>query len=235
MHALAAMPHVVIGRTCRIVPLVMLAWSRQNDHRRMDIAARRRRHQVRGSLERRAHQSDRAEHVGTHQRAPRGNRRAKIVPDHRGNRAASQRVYQPKLVTHRIQQAERIQIRYGVVVRMPAGGAAITAQIRCDDMVPGLGQRRHDPAPRIREFGKPVQQQHAGPIAGVETGLQDMHAQSVDIGHETRANAGGQHGAVERCEVGHRAFSHACARSNAASIRSWRALIAARSPACVRT
>ena len=163
VHALAAMPHVVVGRARRVVPLIVLARSRQHAIAAWMSPRDGGGISVRRSLERRAHQCDRAEHVGTHQRAPRGNRRAEIVPHHGGDRAAPECVHQPKLIAHRIQQTERAQIRLGVVIGMPAGGAAIAAQVRCDDMEPGIGQRRHDPAPGIRQFGKPVQQQHTGP------------------------------------------------------------------------
>jgi hypothetical protein len=37
-----------------------------------------------------------------------------------------------------------------------------------------------------------VQQQHARPAFGFETGFQHMHAQAVDVFHEAGADAGGK-------------------------------------------
>ena len=67
-----------------------------------------------------------------------------------------ERMHQSKLIPHRIQQTERTQIGLGVIVGMPACGAAVAAQVRRDDMVSGFGQRRHHLAPRIGQFGEPV-------------------------------------------------------------------------------
>ena len=93
VDALPAMPHLRVRRPGRIVPLVMLARPRQRRERLMDRRAdgtSRRvavgtKGQIRRSGERRAHQRERAEHIGPDQRAPRRDRGAEIVSyDRRG-------------------------------------------------------------------------------------------------------------------------------------------------------
>ena len=74
---------------------------------------------------------------------------------------------------------------------MPAGGAAIAAQVRRDDMEPsgrtGPITLRHEQAAReIRAAAE-----HTVGRAR-EAGLQDMDAQAVDIVHEAGADAGRQ-------------------------------------------
>ena len=59
-------------------------------------------------------------------------------------------------------------------------------------MIAGVRQNRHHLAPTERQFGKTVQQQHAGPAFGLEAGLQHMHAQAVDVFDIARADGGGQ-------------------------------------------
>ncbi len=246
MHALTAIQHVSIRRPCGIVPLIVFA--RPIQFRQSIVYAGIGGSGLRwivGSVERqgwrpgerRAHQRQGAEHIRPHQCAPCRHRRAEIVPDHRGHGSISQRGDKTQCVAHRIQQAERCQVASVVVVGVPAGGAAITPQIRRHDMVAGRGQQRHQPAPRICQFREAVQQQHAGPIGGFEPSLQHVDAQSVDVGHEARADADGQYSAVQWRDPGaaHRPLSHAAARSNAASMRAWRAFTASRSPACVST
>ena len=65
-----------------------------------------------------------------------------------------------------------------------------------------------------------MQQQHAR--SGRIPSFKHVDAQTVDVGHEARADAGWQGAAVEWAEFGHRDFSYALARSNAASVRSCR-------------
>src|SRR5215469_11459427 len=88
VDALRTMPHFVIGRTGRIVPLVMLPGTRQFRELVMDRRTGRPvlRRIVRGvegqgrrAGERRAHQRDRAEYIRPYERAPGRNGSAKIV------------------------------------------------------------------------------------------------------------------------------------------------------------
>ena len=131
------------------------------------------------TCERRAHHHHRSKHVRPYQRAPRGDRRAEIVPDHRVDRSIAERRHQPERVAHQIGEAERGEV--AVVVGIPAGGAAIAALVGCDDVVAGGSQLRHHLAPGKGELGKAVQQKQAGPALGFEAGFQHMHAQAVDI------------------------------------------------------
>ena len=51
-------------------------------------------------------------------------------------------------------------------------------------MIPNRRQRRHHLAPTERELGKPVEQQNARPIAGVEPRLEDVHRDAVDVAYK---------------------------------------------------
>ena len=66
------------------------------------VARRRYRRQARRSCERRAHQHDRAKHIGPEQRAPGRDRGAEIMPDHGGDRAIAECRYQAERVAHQI-------------------------------------------------------------------------------------------------------------------------------------
>ena len=174
VDALRAMPHLVIGRSGRVVPLVMLARLVKLGQGRVDVLVRRgvRRRRLggvegqrRGPGEGRAHQHQRAEHVGPHQRAPGGDPGAEIMADDRRDRRVAEGRDQPQRVAHRVQNAERAQI--AVVIGVPPGGAAIAALVGGDHMKPGRGQRRHDPAPGIGESpeNRAAAAHRAGPAA----------------------------------------------------------------------
>ncbi len=142
------------------------------------------------SAERGAHQDDRSKHVRPDQRAPGGNGRAEIMPDHGVDRAVAERRHQPERVAHQIGEPERAETAF--VTRIPPGGAAIAALVRRDHVIAGLRQDRHHLAPGEGEFGKAVQQQHARPAARFEAGFEHVHAQAVDIFHVARADGGGE-------------------------------------------
>ena len=196
MHALRGAVHVGIGLARRVVPLIMFARTRQRREFAMhgilrlgpEQAYPRYRRQLRRAGERRAHQRDRSKHVGPHQRAPGGDRTAEIMSDHGIDAAIAECRHQAERVAHQIEQPERSEI--AVVVGVPAGGAAVAALVRRDHVIAGFRQRRHHLAPAIGEFGKAVQQQHAGPALCLEAGFQHMHAQAVDVVDEARADAG---------------------------------------------
>ncbi len=61
--------------------------------------------------------------------------------------------HQCQRIPDRIQYAERMQV--AVVIRAPAGRAAIAALVGGNDVKPRLGQRQHHLAPRIGDLGKP--------------------------------------------------------------------------------
>ena len=112
------------------------------------------------------------------------------MPDHGIDAAIAERRHQPERVAHQIEQPERAEV--AVVIGVPAGGAAIAALVRRDHVIAGLRQRRHHLAPAEGELGKAVQQQHAGPAAGLEAGFQHVHAQAVDVVDEAGADGGGE-------------------------------------------
>ena len=112
------------------------------------------------------------------------------MPDHGVNAAIAERRHQPERIAHQIGEPERGKI--AVVVRIPSGGAAITALVRRDHVIAGRCENRHHLAPAKGEFGKAMQQQHAGPAARFEAGFQHVHAQAVDIFHVAGADGGGK-------------------------------------------
>ena len=155
MHALRRAVHVVVRLARRVVPLVMFSRARQ----RRQIAVNGIIdglggfvHRVEGqrwrAAERRAHHDDRAKHVGPDQRAPGRDRRAEIMPDDGVDAAIAERRHQPERVAHQVGEPERGEI--AVVVRIPSGGAAITALVRRDHVIAGFCENRHHLAPARR-------------------------------------------------------------------------------------
>ena len=112
------------------------------------------------------------------------------MSDHGIDAAIAERRHQPERIPHQIGEAERGEI--AVVVRVPSGGAAITALVRRDHVIAGFRQHRHHLAPGIGEFGEAVQQQHAGPAGCLEAGFQHMHAEAVDVVDGAGADGGGE-------------------------------------------
>ena len=197
MHALRRVVHVVVGLARRVVPLVMFSRARQRGQFAMNgiigglggLVHRVERQRWRAA-ERRAHHDDRAKHVGPDQRAPGRDRRAEIMPDDGVDAAVAERRHQPERIAHQIGEPERGEV--AVVVRIPSGGAAIAALVRRDHVIAGCRENRHHLAPAKGEFGKAVQQQHAGPARGLEAGFQHVHAQAVDVFDVARADGGGE-------------------------------------------
>ena len=179
--AFGRLAHLCVGAPLAIVPLIVLARRVERRQRGMDIGLRRRRGFARWPgrqpVEGRAHQSDSAEDVGPDQGAVGGDEGPEIVSDHGGDRAHVERCQQIQGIAHDVEQMEGGEI--AVVVRVPTGCAAVTALVRRDHMVAGLGQRGHHLAPAIGQFGKAMQQQQTGPTRRLEAGLQDMHPQPV--------------------------------------------------------
>ena len=123
------------------------------------------------------------------------------MADDRRDRAIAQRGDQAHRVAHGVQQPERLKVV--VVVRAPAGGAAVPALVRGDDMESRRGQRRHDLSPGIGQLGEAVQQQDGGPARRRRSGLEDVHAQAIDAGDEAGANASGEDVTRQRGQFGH--------------------------------
>ena len=160
-----------------------------------------------GAAERGAHQCDGAEDVGPNQRGPGRDRRAEIMSDHRGHRAVAERIDQSDRITRQVGRTPRREIR--IVIGDPARGAAISAQIGSDDIVAGIGKRRHDVAPGVGDFGEAVQQQQTG--TAMYAGFQHVHGQSVHPRHEAGAQSFGQKRGVKRRQRrGHAEASPKC-------------------------
>ncbi len=151
--------------------------------------------------ERRAHQDDGSKHVGPHQRAPGRDRSAEVVPDNRGHRAMAQRRYESERIAGKVEKPKRSKI--AVVVGIPARGAPITSLVGRHDVKPRGCERHHQFSPGIGQLRKTVEQQDAGSVFLLESGLQHVHAQAVDAGHEAGADAGRQHGVFQGWQLGH--------------------------------
>ena len=116
------------------------------------------------------------------------------MPDHRLDRAVPECGDQPDHVAHLVHHPERAEVT--VVVGLPSRRPPVAAQVRCDDMVSGAGQGRHDAPPAVRQVGEAVQQQQARPVRDLEARLEEVHPQAIDLVGVTRADAVGQ------CELG---------------------------------
>ena len=118
------------------------------------------------------------------------------MADHRRDLAVPEHRDEAQRVAYRVEQAERPQV--DVEIGAPAGGAAVAALVRRDDVVAGIGQRRHHFAPGIGDFREAVQQQHQRPPRRGVPGLEDMHVEAVDVADKAGADAGRQDGGVKR-------------------------------------
>jgi hypothetical protein len=204
MDPLRAVPHLGIGGARRIIPLVVLARPGQHRQRLVDTRIGWRLWRmlvgIEGQLGRpgegRAHQRDRAEHIGPHHGAPRRNRGAEIMPHHRGDRAITQGSDQPQRVSDGVEQAKGGEV--SIVVGIPPSGAAIAALVGRDNMEPRRGERQHHLAPRIGDLREAVQQQNERPVRSREAGLKHMHPQAIDLCDEAGADAGRKSGRFER-------------------------------------
>lgn len=118
------------------------------------------------------------------------------MADHRRNPGVTDGVEQPQHVAHQVQHAKATEV--AVIIRVPAGGAAIAALVGCDDVVARLGQRRHHLAPAIGQLRKAMQQQKAGPPRCLEARFQNVHAEPVAVLHQSRGDPRRQSGPVHR-------------------------------------
>ena len=151
--------------------------------------------------ERGTHQCQGAEHVGPHQRAPRGDRCSEIVPGDQRYIAITKGRDETQRIPDRVQKPEGSEV--AIIVSVPAGGASVAPQIGGYDMKSRRGERQHDSPPGEGEFREAVQQQDRRPSLGVKAGLQHVYPQPVDVGHEAGANARSNHGTLQRPDIGH--------------------------------
>lgn len=110
--------------------------------------------------ERSSHHRDRAEYVGADQCAPARQWRTRITSDHMSGAIAKSR-QETDNVSHHVRHTERTEIR--VILTIPSRGAAISAQVRRNDMKSGLREWRGDLSPAKGKFRKPMEQHHAWP------------------------------------------------------------------------
>ena len=113
--------------------------------------------------------------------------RAGIMAYHGGDRPVAERQHQAQGIPHLVQRSKRREVR--IVIRTPAGGATVAANIGGDDVIAGLCQRNHHVPPTVGQLGKAMQQQQGRSISGLVTRFQYMHAQSVDVVDESRPYA----------------------------------------------
>jgi hypothetical protein len=201
VQALGRVEHILVGAGLSLIVLIIFA-------RRIELGelgvefvvggcGARRRGAV-GGVERhrrcadegRAHDGDRLENVGPHQRGPRRHRRTRVVPDDGRHRAIAERIDEPDRVPHHVEGAELV----GIVIEgiVPAERAPVAPLIRRDDVISGRRQERHHLAPAIDEFGKAVQQHDERPVGRLVAGLQDVHGEAVDVVDGARAHARGK-------------------------------------------
>src|SRR3989441_4747006 len=197
---LCRVPHVLVGRTRRIVRLVVLARDLQLSQVIIDVGAARsvgfRRIvevfecQRWRACEQSAHQHHRSENIRPRECAPARDSGAVIVADHGGNGAIADRRHQPEHISHLVEKRERRKIVIESHVRTAA--VSVTAEVRCDDVKARAGERRNHPSPAISEFGKPVDEQDAWPRRAFESCLQYVVGDAVDIVDEARTDTGGE-------------------------------------------
>jgi hypothetical protein len=195
VHSLTTVPHLQVRRPGRIVPLVVLARSRERGQRLVNCRTSRRHRRFSVRVEwllgrpgkRRAHEDEGAKYVRPYQRAPSRDGCPEIVPDDCSCAAIAQRKSQSQRVAHCVQEPKGSKVR--IIVGAPTGRAAIATQVRRDDMEASGGEARHDLTPGIGDFWKAVQHQDQWAVRGIEPGFKDVHPKTVDIIHETRADA----------------------------------------------
>jgi hypothetical protein len=122
------------------------------------------------------------------------------MPDDRRGRGIPERRREPERVARQIQHAERGEI--AIVIRVPAGCAAIAALVGRDDVKPGSGQGRDDLTPGIGQFREAVQQQDERPARPLVAGFEDVHAKPVDPIDKARPHPIRQHGRIQRRQIG---------------------------------
>jgi hypothetical protein len=67
----------------------------------------------------------------------------------------------------------------------------------------GSGERRHHLSPGVGEFREAMQEENQRPAACLESGLQHMHSQPVDVAHKPGSYAGWKNIILQRRQLGH--------------------------------
>ena len=174
------MEHVVIGPARALIVLVVLPRRIQLRELRVEFIIGRRRprrgravggveRHGRRALERRAHDRDGTEDVGSDECRPGRDGRSRIVPHHHRHGAVAERVDERHGVSHHVEDAERIGI--GVIRIVPARGAAVAALVGRDHVIARGCQRQHHLAPAVGKLREAMQKQHGRPAAASRSRL----------------------------------------------------------------
>src|SRR5262252_2941646 len=199
VQALWALAHVGVGLTSRIIPLVVLARAWEGGQGRVDIRHGRRPWHTRGSLLRRmererggagkrgTHQHHRAEHIRPDQGTPGRHWRAKVVPHNARHAAVAQRRDQPQYIPDQVEHTKSLEVT--VIRAVPACGAPVASLVGRNDVQPGRSEGQQHLAPTIGQFWEAVQQEDTGATLVLKAGLQQVHGETMVVGHEAGAYA----------------------------------------------
>jgi hypothetical protein len=211
VQALWRSPHVIVRFARLIITLVMLPWRvklrqvvedalrvRRNGQRRLLGGVKR---QLRRSPEGGAHQGHGPEHIRADERAIGRDRRAEVMPDDSGHGTIAERRDQTQRVPDEVGQAKGSKV--AVVSVIPSRRAPVAALIRGDDVISRRRKRAHDSPPRVCEFRKAMEKRDEGPPVGLESSLEHVDRESVNVVDHAGADAGWQRGiAVGRKAAG---------------------------------
>ena len=112
------------------------------------------------------------------------------MPYNRLHARQAQGKHQRHGILNQVDKPERSNVT--IVPIVPARGLTIAALIGRYHAVASLCQRKHQLAPAIGQFGKPMQQQDGRPGLVFEAGFKHMHLQPIHVTHDPGAHAGGQ-------------------------------------------
>src|SRR6202035_1323272 len=110
------------------------------------------------------------------------------MPDHSGYGTIAKRRHQTQRVPDKVRQAKRIKV--AVVCAIPSRRAPVAALIRGDHVISRRGKGTHDLPPGIGEFRKTMEKQDEGPPVGLESCLEHMDREAVDVLDNAGADAG---------------------------------------------
>jgi hypothetical protein len=103
------------------------------------------------------HRRQAEKHVRTNDGGIRGHELTLIVFDDELRLSVAERIDERDLIAHHVERLERRGIRAPGSV--PANRAPIPSAVRRDDVVPGVGERRHHFAPAVGQVRKAMKQQ----------------------------------------------------------------------------
>jgi hypothetical protein len=200
--ALRRSPHVVVGFARLVITLVMLAW-RVEPCQVLENACRVRRsgrrglvgpvkRQVRRAPEGSAHQGHGPEHIRADERAIGRDRRAEVMPDHSSHGTIAKRQDQTQRVPDEVGQAKGSAV--AAIRVIPSSRAPVAALIRGDHVISRRRERAHDLPPRICELRKAMEKQDEGASLGLESCLERVDRETVNVVDHAGTDAGWQRG-----------------------------------------